>query len=234
MSKHHPWMDNLRIGACRGICELFTRGTQLAIYAAVAALSLVPAASASNPWTWVLALLAYDFLYFVAHLAHHRFGFLWTVHAVHHQPTQMDLTVGLRAGLFNSFVHLPFFLPLALLGVPAEVFFGVSVIHLAAMAWLHTEWIKPLGWLEGVINTPSLHRVHHSSDPRDHDRNFGGIVILYDRLFGTYAPPRAHVVHYGVHGQHAVRGVIEAHLAPLRAWRQPVNEAANECRQDAA
>jgi alkylglycerol monooxygenase len=217
-SAEPAWRDNLCIGACRAIFEFATRGSQLGLYTLVGTLSPVDAALASNPWIWVWALVGYDFLYYVAHRSHHRWGFLWAIHAVHHQPTQMNLSVGLRAGMLNAVVHLPFFLPLALLGCPSKVFLGVSMIHLAAMAWLHTDKIKPIGWLEGIINTPSLHRVHHSSDPRDHDHNFGGILIIYDRLFGTYAPPRERVTRYGIHGQEAVFGVVPSHLAPLRAW----------------
>ena len=155
------WMDNVIIGATRGLFEVATRGSQLAIYEgvrlAVGAAMLDPRSAG----TWALAFFGYDFLYYWAHRLAHRSGLLWASHAVHHQGTEMNVTVGLRAAITNSFMHLPFFLVLAAIGVPGSVYLGVSAVHLLVMTWLHTERIGPLPLLSGWLNTPALHRIHH-------------------------------------------------------------------------
>lgn len=207
------WLDNVALGLMRGAFELATRGLHVAIYAAVP--TLVPTLPARAAGTWLLALFGYDFLFYWAHRVHHRSGLLWATHAVHHQATKMDVTVGLRTAITNSAAHLPFFLPLAMLGVPTTVYAGVALIHLLAMTWLHLETRLSLGWLERIINTPALHGLHHSAAPRHHDKNFGGLLIIYDRLFGTYAAPEP-IEAYGV-GDARAPGPIEAHLRPYRA-----------------
>jgi len=223
--RQRQWLDNVGIGVSRGLFELATRGVQLGIFEAVrVACHGEGGLSAGAASTWIVALAGYDFLYYWAHRAQHRAGLLWATHAVHHQATRMDVSVGLRAAITNSFAHLPFFLPLAALGVPAEVYLGVTVIHLLAMTWLHTTRIGHLGWLERWLNTPALHGLHHSADPEHADKNFGGLVIVYDRLFGTYAAP-CEVERFGVIGQVEAPGPIAAHIHPYRDLLVALREA---------
>jgi len=221
--RSHPateCLDNVALGILRGGFELLTRGLHVAIYAALpVVVSPLPGHAAS---TWLMALLGYDFLFYWAHRVHHASGLLWATHAVHHQATKMNVTVGLRTALTNSAAHLPFFLPLALLGVPVSVYAGVALIHLLAMTWLHLETRVSVGWLERVINTPALHGLHHSADPRHHDKNFGGLLIIYDRLFGTYAAPEP-IAAYGV-GDTRAPGPVEAHLRPYRRLAQRLRQ----------
>ncbi|MEQ9324516.1 MAG: sterol desaturase family protein [Polyangiaceae bacterium] len=209
------WVDNVSLGMSRALFELATRGVQLGIYEAVQVGCRAPVLDAGTASTWLLAVAGYDFLYYWAHRAQHRSGLLWATHAVHHQATEMNVTVGLRSAVTNSFAHLPFFLPLAAVGVPTSFYLGVTLIHLVAMTWLHTTKVGHLGWLERWINTPMLHGVHHSASREDADRNFGGLVIVWDRLFGTYAAP-TEVERFGVIGQTEAPGPIAAHLEPYR------------------
>lgn len=209
------WLDNVGLGVARGLFELATRGLQLGAYEAVQRAAGLPALDALAPATWLVALFGYDFLYYWAHRTHHRVGLLWATHAVHHQATEMNVTVGLRSAVTNSLAHLPFFLPLAALGVPTSVFLGVTVLHLVAMTWLHTTKIGTLGALERWLNTPSLHALHHSAAPEHHDKNFGGLLIIYDRLFGTYAAP-VPIERYGLEGEQEAPGPVRAHLVPYR------------------
>lgn len=211
---------NLGLGGLRGFSELATKGVQLGIFELVRRAFGRPELDAGSPLVWLGALLAYDFLYYWSHRASHRFGGLWASHAVHHQARHMNLTVGLRVSLSNALFNLPFFLPLAAIGVPTVTFLGVAAIHLLAMVWLHTERIGELGVLERWINTPALHRVHHSASHDHHDKNFGGMLIIYDRLFGSYAAPER-VRAYGI-GDQPAPGMLAAHLDPwrdyLRSW----------------
>ncbi|MDD9943324.1 MAG: sterol desaturase family protein [Myxococcales bacterium] len=140
----------------------------------------------SSPWAWVLAMLGVDFLYYWFHRASHRINLLWAAHVVHHQSEEYNLTTALRQSTLQPAYNAVFYWPLAVLGVPpdaAALLFTVDVLY---QFWIHTRLIPPLGPLEYVLNTPSNHRVHHGIDPEYIDRNYGGILIIWDRLFGTY------------------------------------------------
>lgn len=137
-------------------------------------------------WTIGLALLVCDFTYYWEHRVAHEVRLLWTQHAVHHSSREMNILVSVRFGPLESFASALFHFPLIFLGFPpALVFFGIIVV-LAYQTWLHTELIGKLGPLEGVLNTPANHRVHHGCDEKYIDKNYGGILIIWDRLFGTF------------------------------------------------
>jgi len=139
-------------------------------------------------WTWVLAVLGVDFLFYWAHRVAHRVRLVWATHQAHHSSEYFNFATALRQKWNNS-AEIVFWLPLPLLGVPpALVFLGFS-ISLVYQFFVHTERVDRL-WrpVELVFNTPSHHRVHHGSDPEYLDRNYGGILIVWDRLFGSFQP----------------------------------------------
>ena len=137
-------------------------------------------------WSIIAVLIAADFIYYWEHRIAHEVRLLWTQHAVHHSSRDYNIVTGVRFGPLEGVWSLLAHLPLILLGFPPElVFFGVIVV-LAYQTWLHTELIGKLGPLEWVLNTPSHHRVHHGSDDKYLDKNYGGISIIWDRLFGTF------------------------------------------------
>jgi uncharacterized membrane protein YhhN len=139
--------------------------------------------------TWygvVLALVLYDFCYYWFHRASHEVAFFWAGHAVHHQSQHYNLSTALRqssAGAISSWV---FYLPMALLGVPPVVFGIVALIDLLYQYWVHTEHIGRLGWFDRWFCSPSNHRVHHAVNDKYLDRNYGGIWVVWDRLFGSF------------------------------------------------
>jgi sterol desaturase/sphingolipid hydroxylase (fatty acid hydroxylase superfamily) len=155
------------------------------------------------PWrltgwvAWVVALVAVDFTYYWYHRTHHEIRALWAVHSVHHSSRRYDLSVALRQ-TWVVFTTLPFLVPVALLGVDAKIVLSAFVINLVYQFFIHTEVVGRL-WrpVEFVFNTPSHHRVHHGANAEYLDRNYGGILIVWDRLFGTFEPERARVV-YGL------------------------------------
>ena len=140
--------------------------------------------------TWVAVaglFLAQEFLYYWYHRSAHRVRFFWANHAVHHSPNQLNLSAAYRLGWFGQFAGAAiFFTPLVWLGFEAKVVMSVLAINLLYQFWIHATWIPRLGWLEYVLNTPSAHRVHHASNLRYLDANYGGVLIIFDRLFGTY------------------------------------------------
>lgn len=137
---------------------------------------------------WVVAFFGLEFAYYWWHRLSHEVNFLWAAHVVHHQSEDYNLAVALRQSVTTWLTTLPFYLPLALLGVPTLHFLVMLGLSTLYQFWIHTELVPPLGRLELVLNTPSLHRVHHAINPRYLDRNHGAIVSFWDRLFGTFQP----------------------------------------------
>ncbi len=141
----------------------------------------------SNRWyTWVIAIVGVDLLFYCYHRTAHRVRLIWATHQAHHSSEYYNFATALRQKWNNSH-ELVFWAPLPVLGVPpALVFLGFSV-SLVYQFFVHTERVRTL-WrpIELVFNTPSHHRVHHGSDPEYLDRNYGGILIVWDRLFGTF------------------------------------------------
>lgn len=139
-------------------------------------------------WTWAIAILGVDFFFYWAHRVAHRVRLVWATHQAHHSSEYFNFATALRQKWNNS-AEILFWLPLPLLGVPpALVFLGFSV-SLVYQFFVHTERVERL-WrpVELLFNTPSHHRVHHGSDPEYLDRNYGGILIVWDRLFGSFQP----------------------------------------------
>ena len=141
-----------------------------------------------NGWTMLIAIAIADFLYYWEHRIEHHVRFFWSYHNVHHSSTDYNLTVATRLSWVEVCFLWIFYLPMALLGFePLQILIAVQITALYQI-WIHTQKIGSLGILEKIINTPASHRVHHASNPHYIDRNFGGILMIWDRLFGTYQP----------------------------------------------
>lgn len=135
--------------------------------------------------------LGVEFFYYWLHRASHRVRWFWANHAVHHSPNQLNLAASLRIGAFGRLSgNIVFLLPLAWLGFDLRTIAAAVTLNLLYQFWLHATWIPKLGWLEYVLNTPSAHRVHHASNVEYLDGNYGGVLIVFDRLFGTYIEER--------------------------------------------
>ncbi|GAA3442833.1 sterol desaturase family protein [Planomonospora venezuelensis] len=153
--------------------------------------------SPASAWTWVLLFFADDLAYYWFHRLHHRIRMLWASHVVHHSSRYFNLSTALRQS-WTPMSTLPFWLPLALLGIPPWMILLQQSISLVYQFFLHTERVGTL-WrpIELVFNTPSHHRVHHGSNSAYLDRNYGGILIVWDRLFRTFEAEGERVV-YGL------------------------------------
>jgi sterol desaturase/sphingolipid hydroxylase (fatty acid hydroxylase superfamily) len=145
-----------------------------------------------NGWLAVAVLfIGQEFCYYWYHRAAHRVRWFWGNHAVHHSPNELNLSAAFRIGIFGKLTGTTlFFVPLVWLGFDVRTVFAVLTLNLLYQFWIHATWIPKLGWLEYVLNTPSAHRVHHAANPEYLDANFGGVLIVFDRLFGTYVPER--------------------------------------------
>ncbi len=139
-----------------------------------------------SPAGWFIALLFYDFCYYWLHRKGHEMAVLWAAHVVHHQSQDYNLSTALRQPVTYPLLAWVFYVPMAVLGVPPIVFAVVGMIDLLYQFWIHTEHVPKLGWFDRVFASPSNHRVHHAVNDRYVDKNYGGILILWDRLFGTF------------------------------------------------
>ena len=139
---------------------------------------------------WALALVAFDFCYYWKHRMGHEISVLWAAHSVHHQSEEYNLSTALRQSSTDFLFGWVFYLPLFLLGMPFEVFVTVNALDLIYQFWVHTRMIDKLGWIDRVMVTPSNHRVHHAQNEIYIDKNYGGILIIWDRLFGTFQDER--------------------------------------------
>jgi sterol desaturase/sphingolipid hydroxylase (fatty acid hydroxylase superfamily) len=132
-----------------------------------------------------------EFCYYWFHRCSHRIGLLWAHHAVHHSTNRFNLSAAFRFGWVGRLIGTSaFFVPLIWLGFPPRAVFITLSLNLLYQFWIHIDWMPRLGPLEWVLNTPSHHRVHHAANPEYLDRNYGGVLIVFDRLFGTFAAER--------------------------------------------
>jgi alkylglycerol monooxygenase len=139
----------------------------------------------SSWWIWVTAFVLYDFCYYWKHRFGHEMNILWAAHVVHHSSEEYNLTTALRQSS-SSFFSWIFYLPMAVLGFDPITLITVGSLNLIYQFWVHTRHIPKLGWYEWVFVTPSNHRVHHAQNQVYIDRNYGGVFILWDRIFGSF------------------------------------------------
>jgi sterol desaturase/sphingolipid hydroxylase (fatty acid hydroxylase superfamily) len=195
-------VNDLSCGMISQLAEVFLKTAVFAGYLYVYQRHRFFTFSETSPAVFGLGYLGVDFLYYWYHRKSHEMGIFWAAHVVHHQSEEYNLAVALRQGaLPYSWL---FYLPLALVGLPPTVFLTVSSLDTLYQFWIHTRTIGRLGPLEAVLCTPSNHRVHHGRNPKYIDRNYGGTLIVWDRLFGTYKQEDEEPV-YGI-------------TTPLRSW----------------
>ena len=197
-------MADLTCGMGDQLINLVVGAFTLALYAGVEVRWGLFGFGANEPLAWALGIILVDLMYYAYHRFAHRVNFAWATHMVHHQSEEYNLAVALRQPWFAQFYAWVFYLPLAFLGLPVEIYAGSYAFNLLYQYWIHTQLIGNMGVLEWVMNTPSHHRVHHGTNPQYIDKNYAGIFIVWDRLFGTFEREDEPVV-FGV-------------MKPLRSW----------------
>lgn len=150
-----------------------------------------------SKWMMIPTFVVVDFMYYWYHRASHVWKPMWAFHLVHHSSPLMNLTTSYRLNWFSAIVSPLFFVPLAILGFSPNQIVLCFALNLVYQFFLHTEFVGKLGFIEGNLNTPSAHRVHHGANQIYIDKNFGGVLMLWDRLFGTYVE-ETEKVKYGV------------------------------------
>ena len=156
----------------------------------------------TSPFVWIFAFVIYDFFYYWFHRISHERQIFWASHVAHHQSEDYNLSTALRQTGTGAFITWVFYIPVFLIGVPSYVFVSVASINLIYQFWVHSEHIPKLGWYEKYFVTASNHRVHHAQNDNYIDRNYGGVFIIWDRMFGTYKEEDENEIPiYGIRGK---------------------------------
>ena len=186
-------ITSIGLGMLSQISAVFTRLLRIGIYTALfAAMPWANSNANADPgfWTsptgWILALVFYDFCYYWHHRLGHTCALFWAAHVVHHQSQDYNLSTALRQTSSGAFFGWVFYVPMALVGVPPLVFGVVALVDLLYQYWIHTQQIGRLGWFDRAFASPSNHRVHHAVNDAYVDKNYGGILMLWDHLFGSF------------------------------------------------
>ncbi len=181
-------ISSLSQGLLSQITVVFTQVFTIGIYTLVFKKVALFHPALWNTWYgWMLTLVLYDFFDYWYHRYSHEKAILWAAHVVHHQSQHFNFTTALRQESAYPLLGWIFYLPMAILGVPPDVFAVAGLAVLLYQVWIHTEHIGKLGWFDRYFSSPSNHRVHHAVNDAYIDKNYGGMLIIWDRLFGTYA-----------------------------------------------
>lgn len=198
-------INSLSLGSLSRLQGLVILGVSGTVYEVIVERFQLAQLSASAPWVWIACFILYDLVYYWKHRWGHEVALFWGAHVAHHQSEDFNLGTALRQTSMD-FYSVLFYLPFFALGFPAEVLFSVVSLNLIYQFWVHTEHVPKLGVLEWLLVTPSNHRVHHARNSMYVDRNYGGVFIVWDRLFGSFQEELADEV------------VVFGLRKPLRSW----------------
>ena len=184
-------ITSMSLGLISRFVPILGLGFQYVVYKAVAEHYNLKLLSGEEIWVWVTAFILYDICYYRMHRIHHEIKVFWATHVVHHHGEEFNLATALRQTSTGFLWKWVFFLPIFIIGIPPQMYVTVAGLNLVYQFWVHTEHIGRLGFLEYIFVTPSNHRVHHAQNEDYLDANYGGVFILWDRLFGTFIDERS-------------------------------------------
>ncbi|MGX4677388.1 sterol desaturase family protein [SAR92 clade bacterium H246] len=199
-------INSLSLGLLSTVTKFVFLNIGLLVFSGIEENYVIWAFNSSSLGHWLLAILLYDFLYYWFHRVSHERQFFWGSHVVHHQSEDYNLSTALRQTSTSFFTTWVFFIPCFFLGMPITMYVSIASAHLIYQFWVHTQHISTLGFLEWFMVTPSNHRVHHAQNPDYIDKNYGGLLIIWDRLFGTFQK------------EHREQPAIYGIRAPLASW----------------
>jgi sterol desaturase/sphingolipid hydroxylase (fatty acid hydroxylase superfamily) len=170
-------------------CGIFYKGLILALHFYLYQYKIFELSGMLPLWLfWILTFVVIDLVFYIYHRMSHRIRFLWAIHLSHHSSEEMNFAVSFRQAWFGPISKIPFFMVLPLLGFDPTIIAAAGVISTLWGIVGHTQIIGKLGFIEWVFNTPSHHRVHHGSNKQYIDKNYGNLLIIWDRMFGTFEP----------------------------------------------
>lgn len=218
-------VSSLTLGGLSQARRFVALGVGGSVYAWLASVTPFSTWSAEGWWAWVLAFVLYDLCYYCSHRAGHEIKLFWAAHVVHHQSEDYNLSTALRQTSSGFLFGWIFYTPLFFIGVPAEMMVTVGALNLIYQFWVHTEHVGELGWFEYVFVSPSNHRVHHARNTQYLDRNYGGVFIVWDRLFGSYQRELA--------SEPCIYGITKPiqSWSPVESWIHVYRDMCNDMRQ---
>jgi len=188
---------NICLGLLVILTGFFMKALALIVYTMIYSITIIK--PVPSLLLWIIAFFLCDLVLYIYHLLGHKTRLLWAAHVAHHSSLHYNLSVGFRINFIHLFYRFLFWAPLCLVGITPEMILLLESLTAIWNFLIHTEKIKKLGFLDMIFNTPSNHRVHHASNPEYIDKNLGGILIIYDRIFGTYVketiPPVYGITH---------------------------------------
>jgi sterol desaturase/sphingolipid hydroxylase (fatty acid hydroxylase superfamily) len=199
-------LTSIGLGVMNQVTGVFGRLFRIGIYTWLFETVALLRLPTDSVWVWLGALLAYDFCYYWHHRAGHRLAVCWAAHVVHHQSEDFNLGTALRITSSGFLFGWVFYVPLAVAGVPPVVFAIVALIDLLYQFWVHTQQVGKLGWFDRWFVSPSNHRAHHAVNERYLDKNYGGILVVWDRLFGSFVE------------EDEAEPIVFGTRAPLQRW----------------
>lgn len=199
-------VNNLTVGLGQQVFSLVFKGMLLGVYVWLYnnySFFHIPA----TWWSFILCFIIFDFFFYWAHRWGHEMNIFWAAHLVHHQSEEYNLSVALRQSWFHSALAFPIFLPIPIMGFDPAIFGGAAVLQTLLQFPIHTKAVGKLHpWIEYWFNTPSHHRVHHAINPKYLDKNHAGVIMIWDRMFGTFkAEEENEEIYYGI-------------TTPLKSW----------------
>jgi sterol desaturase/sphingolipid hydroxylase (fatty acid hydroxylase superfamily) len=223
-------LTNVYMALLNGSLDLLMRGVVLIVMTWAYGHALVH--FERGWWYWSAIFVLEDFAYYVLHYVDHHCRFFWAVHVTHHSSTEFNLSTGFRSSVFQPLYRVLYFAPLACLGFqPMDVLFMYAATQIYG-SLIHTETVRSMGWLEHILVTPSHHRVHHASNGRYLDKNMGMCLIIWDKLFGTFAAEDpAEPVRYGLTCAVEDRGPINIVFHEWRSLWHDVSTQAKSLKE---
>ncbi|PWT93038.1 MAG: C-5 sterol desaturase [Acidobacteria bacterium] len=188
-------MTNFSLGIATLFVGAVEKGLALGLYSFISRFSFF--SPRLSIWLWIMGFFGYDFIHYMYHRLGHKTRLLWASHVTHHSSLHFNLSIGWRVNAVDLLYRFIFWSPLCLVGVTPEMILFFETISAIYSFLIHTENVGKLGILDWIFNTPSNHRVHHGSNPEYIDKNMGGILVIFDHLFGTYARETSKPV-YGI------------------------------------
>ena len=204
--RFHDAITSLNVGFISETIRAMLKLASIVVYGLVLEQVAVLSWDAKQPAVWLLAFFMYDFFYYWAHRCGHEVNLLWCAHVIHHSSEDFNLSTALRQSSTNQVFYWIFYLPMAIVGIPVTVFAVTALISMVYQFWSHTRLVPKLGWVDRIFVTPSNHRCHHGRNPYCIDKNYGGTLIIWDRIFGTYTEERDD------------EPVVYGTLMPLQSW----------------
>lgn len=195
--------SNFLLGLFILVTGLFMKGVELTVFSLMYSVAIFK--PETTLWLWVVGILSCDFMHWYYHWLGHKTRLFWAAHVTHHSSEHFNMSTGWRTNFIHLFYRFLFWSPLCFLGLPPEMVLFIESVTAMQNFLVHTERVGKLGVLDWCFNTPSNHRVHHGSNPEYIDKNLGGITMLYDHLFGTYAKevaPPVYGITHNIHTHH--------------------------------